>query len=309
MATAPGKILHDGGHSPQLSPGGEGPRRFQTGKSHGMSDLEALILVQKSDPILSIYDRGIVSSHMRSYFGVERFCNVGYWEDDCRELGTASRQLVSRLVAAMGEDCPRILDVGCGLGASTAQVKRLRPQAAVTGINLSAFQIGECRREFPQCDFQPMDAARLEFADASFEGVISVEAAFHFNTREAFLRQAFRVLTPGGSLVMADLISHDGPLARQIAIWPVETANRLEGLAEYRALLESIGFEEVRIEDMTARTWQAWCHNIERTLPKDLAEGVITPEIYAQHRQTLPALAASVKHYLQVSARRPRSSV
>jgi ubiquinone/menaquinone biosynthesis C-methylase UbiE len=45
-----------------------------------------------------------------------------------------------------------------------------------------------------------MDAARLAFADAQFDAVICVEAAFHFDTRAAFLREALRVLKPAGAL-------------------------------------------------------------------------------------------------------------
>ena len=39
-----------------------------------------------------------------------------------------------------------------------------------------------------------MDATELDFRDNSFDSIICVEAAFHFDTREKFVREAYRVL-------------------------------------------------------------------------------------------------------------------
>jgi SAM-dependent methyltransferase len=49
------------------------------------------------------------------------------------------------------------------------------------------------------------DAARLPIADGTVDGIISVEAAFHFSSRWAFFEQCYRVLRPGGVVTMSDI--------------------------------------------------------------------------------------------------------
>ncbi len=270
-----------------------------------MIDLEALAESQKTDPVISAYDKGIVDRSMRSYFGADRYCNVGYWVPGCRELGEASRELTARLISELDCNSASILDVGCGLGATTAQVKAAFPAAEVTGINISANQIAACRNAVPDCIFLPMDAAQLEFKAGCYDSILSVEAAFHFNTREKFLNHAFRVLKSGGRLSMADIIYADGPMAQHLTVWPVMEENSLTDIEEYEWMLERCGFGDVRITDITTNTWHSWCTNIARCLPGDVEEGVISAETCQVFLNTLPALKDSVKRYIQISAFKP----
>jgi cyclopropane fatty-acyl-phospholipid synthase-like methyltransferase len=90
-------------------------------------------------------------------------------------------------------------------------------------------------------------ATDLPFETASVDHVISVEAAFHFAPRAAFFREAARVLRPGGTLVVADLLIAPATgragaklleqLSRSLA-FPCENACTL---GEYRAEVASSG--------------------------------------------------------------------
>ena len=69
------------------------------------------------------------------------------------------------------------------------------------------------------------DAARLPFADAAVDGIISVEAAFHFRSRAAFFAECYRVLRPRGVLSISDI---------SVERWPVTPAELVAGLTQLR---------------------------------------------------------------------------
>jgi ubiquinone/menaquinone biosynthesis C-methylase UbiE len=85
------------------------------------------------------------------------------------------------------------------LGATTQAIKTKWESTTVTGINISAMQVEHALKNAPTCQFHQMDATQLTFPDDSFDLILCVEAAFHFDTRKDFLREAFRTLKKRGA--------------------------------------------------------------------------------------------------------------
>ncbi len=196
------------------------------------------------------YDRALVSSHYQRYFEGSGFYNFGYWEKHAESQREACETLVDELVDRIAVKGGRILDVACGPGASTKRLTRSYPPSMITAINISEAQIAAARQRAPGCAFYLMDATRLGFPDARFDAVMCVEAAFHFNTREKFLREALRVLKPGGSLVMTDMLFRD--FLKPIGEWgQVPQANFAQDIDDYRARFAAAGFENVSVQDAT----------------------------------------------------------
>jgi SAM-dependent methyltransferase len=94
-------------------------------------------------------------------------------------------------------------------------------------VNITEWQLAAGRDRLREAAAAPVvgDATRLPIADGVVDGVISVEAAFHFRSRQAFFEECRRVLRPGGVLSISDIA---------VQRWPVSPAELLSGLTQLR---------------------------------------------------------------------------
>ncbi|WP_131738994.1 class I SAM-dependent methyltransferase [Actinomadura roseirufa] len=100
---------------------------------------------------------------------------------------------------------PRVLDLGCGEGALNVALPD-PPPFRLVGADGSATVLGDhpgpCVRA---------DAARLPFRDAVFDAVVAVNALWHLEDPRTALREARRVLVPGGLLFATAICRDDSP--------------------------------------------------------------------------------------------------
>ena len=134
----------------------------------------------------------------------ERIWALGYQLGPGRMYQPAYKKLVERLAPQHGN----LLDVGCGPGWLSIHAARGRPDLDCVGIDTSPRMLELARRNSQgqlNCSFRQMDAAEIQFAEATFEAVIGVQTMHHWTRPEVILAELHRVLKPGRSAWLLDV--------------------------------------------------------------------------------------------------------
>ena len=164
----------------------------------------------------------------------------------------------------------RILDIAAGTGTSSMAL--LADGVSVVAADFSNGMLDEGRKRYPKLEFVFADAMKLPFKDAEFDVVTMSFGLRNVENHNTALKEFFRVLKPGGRLVICEF-SHVGGvfgplyrlylkyvlpklsalfskspdaydyLAESIAAWPNQKALKLD--------IEKAGFSEVKFRNLT----------------------------------------------------------
>jgi len=204
------------------------------------------------------YDKIIFDPLLRDYFGTGGYYNVGYWDEETRGQAEACKNLIDKTLEKGNDFDGSILEVGCGLGASTQRLTNFFPAKNITAINISRRQLIASKHRLPEIDFLQMDASKMMFDDSSFDKIISIESVFHIDSRKSFLDESYRVLRQGGELLFTDILFKEDFTFHQLL---VPAPNRGLNLKDYPVALKNAGFEKTDIVDITNRSWTPFCQN------------------------------------------------
>ncbi|HYV19518.1 MAG TPA: methyltransferase domain-containing protein [Verrucomicrobiae bacterium] len=247
------------------------------------------------------YDQVMYTPQYRAFFEDSDFANFGYWEPGTKNAKEASENLMERLLAFLPEKKGTILDVACGKGATTRHLCRSYPPETVTAVNLSEKQLETARANAPGATFARMDAVDLRFPDSSFDAVVCVEAAFHFDTRERFLREALRILKPGGRVVLSDvLMTLDAERRREHR----HEANYLADPSAYETLLRRVGFASFTVQDVTEESWRGFFRYITAFWHERFLREEIDRRTLERCLETNYARVGDLTYYLLVTAQK-----
>ena len=163
----------------------------------------------------------------------------------------AHRPVGEQAIAKMGIPANAVvLDVGCGSGWAARLIAAQASEGHVIGIDVSDEMIrvaSEQSKDLPNLEFKVASAEALPFDDATFSHAFSMESLYYYADIEAAAREIRRVLRPGGLFVtVVDLYKENEPSHQWIDNLKVPV--HLLSAADYRAILERVGFSDVRDE-------------------------------------------------------------
>ena len=96
----------------------------------------------------------------------------------------------------------RVLDAGCGTGGLIRRLVLRHPDWSWTGIDVEPLACELARERAPMAEIREGSVTVLPWADGSFDAVVSADVIYHLDDDGAALREFFRVLKPGGMVVI-----------------------------------------------------------------------------------------------------------
>lgn len=222
-----------------------------------MSNQLATVSVQRA------YDGSGIYFQLLQACGWGELLNLGYsqpwdWFIYPFRADIAQERLVRRSIDLLKVEAnQRVLDVACGRGKSSFLLAMQHPTATIVGmdkltthVEIAKLQYGNTRN----LEYQAGDAEALPFPDQSFARVHCLEAAFHFD-RQRFLQEVYRVLKPGGRVVIVDFMWKDANSRRLLDtpdgkivqdIWQFVD---LWTVAEYLEAADQLGLRKTELID------------------------------------------------------------
>ncbi len=223
-------------------------------------------MIRSSRPILPVD----VADHYEDLDSIYRdiwgeHLHHGLWQTG-RESPTEAVEQLVELVAAEAGIVPgcQAVDIGCGYGATARQLA-VRYGAQVTGLTITAAQyryaVAATSQDNPRYFLRDWLVNGLP--DASFDAAYAIESTEHMEDKAGAFAEAFRVLRPGGRLVVCAGTAADvsRPWQNRHLLEPICREGRLPAMgteADYCGLLVGARFTVEATADISRQVRRTW---------------------------------------------------
>jgi ubiquinone/menaquinone biosynthesis C-methylase UbiE len=156
-----------------------------------------------------------------------------------------------------------ILDVGCGGGRTVGKLAAIAPQGKVYGVDYSDESVAATKRTNAQwvnlgrVEVRHGSVSQLPFPDGMFDLITAVETHFWWPNLPGDMREVFRVLKPGGTLILIAEVykGANTTVARLAEKYSSRTGMKLFSVEEHRELFIDAGYAEIQVIEERKKGW------------------------------------------------------
>lgn len=164
---------------------------------------------------------------------------------------------LKRMFAGIDLTGATVLDLGCGIGGYDRILVETLGASRVTGIDIDRASIGAARRMARErglsdrLDFIAVEPGPLPFETDSFDIAYSKDSIVDIPEKAAVLREMYRVVKPGGHVVVSDWFRSEEPYTEEMRAWATtgDETYEMDTIGNAAAYLEQAGFADIATDD------------------------------------------------------------
>ena len=177
------------------------------------------------------------------------------WGDGFLSPGGAEE--LARMLRGIDLSGMRGLDFGCGIGGYDMALVAEHGAAHVTGIDIDAAKLADARARAAragltaQLDYVEVAPGPLAQKDGAFDFAFSKDSIIELPEKAEIFGELYRVLRPGGLLIVSDWFCADAPYTPEMRDWATtgDETYQMDTLTSAAAMIAAAGFADIETDD------------------------------------------------------------